>query len=77
MSFVLSIVGAVGKFFADIGSAVFKWAAAIFAYRLGKRAAQQDAAEDALEVKDEQLKHAARRPRDRSDVIDRMRDDDL
>ena len=77
MTFVLGIIGSIGKFFADVAGAALKWAGVFLAFRVGKRKAQQEAAAKNLEVKDEQLKHAARRPRDRSDIIERMRDNEL
>jgi hypothetical protein len=73
MSWIISVAGSIGKFFADIGSAIWKWAAAIFAYRLGKRAAQQDAAEDAVEVKDKQLEIMSKPDAHRDALLRRMR----
>jgi hypothetical protein len=73
ISFIVGIVGSIGKFFADVASAVFKWATAIFAYRLGQRRERQKRAEELNEVKDEQLEIISKPDADRRTLLDRMR----
>ena len=63
----------VGGLFTSALSALAKYLGYIFAYRLGKRAAQQDQLEHDAEVKDEQLDIAARSPKHRRGLLDRMR----
>lgn len=57
--------------------ALYRWAAVIFAYRLGIRRERQKNAENANEVKDKQLEDAARPSRHRDELITRMRDGKL
>ena len=76
----LAITGAVAKiggFIADLASAALKWMGVIFAYKLGKKNERAKQTEKTSEIQQEQLDVASRRPRDRSDIIDRMRDNDL
>jgi hypothetical protein len=63
---------ALGAVMGWLGSAV-QWFGFFMAFRLGKRKAQQEQALNAVEIKDEQLKIAARPVEHRSDVLDRLR----
>jgi hypothetical protein len=63
---------ALGAVMGWVGSAL-QYIAIFFAYRLGKRKAQQEMANDAAEIKDEQLEIAARPVQHRNDVLDRLR----
>jgi hypothetical protein len=67
------VIGAIASF----ANAAIRWAGIFFAYRLGKRKAQQESLEDVVETKDKQLEDAARPPRSRSDVVKRMLDGEL
>jgi len=67
------ILGGIGA----ILSALAKLAAPVMAYLAGKRKAQNKALEDAKDIRDEQVEIGARRPRDRSDILDRMFDKDF
>lgn len=77
------------QFFGGISGQVVVWSAAIAAAlavligarRSGRNAERSDQLQDELEkseesneIKDEQLDAAARRPRDRDELADRMRD---
>jgi len=76
----IAITGAlakIGGFFADLASAALKWMGVIFAYKLSKKNEQARQTEKTAEIQQEQLDVASRRPRDRSDIIDRMRNDKL
>jgi hypothetical protein len=72
MSAILGIASSIFKFFTGMLDVALKWASIFFAYRLGKRKAQQEALERAVEVKDEQLKIGNRPPLHRDELIARM-----
>ena len=63
----------VGGLFGSLISAVAKYTAIFFAYRLGKRKAQQEQLKRNVEIKDEQLDIAARAPKHRRTLLERMR----
>lgn len=60
------VTGAVDTFMKNIGL--------YFAYRLGKRKAEAEANEEALEKKDEQMQVLQRPARHRSTLLERMRE---
>ena len=62
----------IGSSLASLFGDLFRWVIAIGAYRLGRRAVKQEIAEDAVEVKDDQLKIAARPAAHRSSILERM-----
>lgn len=50
---------------------------ALFAYLAGRRGERARAAEQTSRIHDEQLRHAADRPRDRAELVERLRSDGL
>lgn len=47
---------------------------ALIAWVLGRQGAQKDRAEDDAKIKDKQLEEANKRPRTKSELVDRLRD---
>ena len=73
MSWILTGVKAVTSVFTSALDALFKWTGVIGAYFLGKRKAQADMNEEALEIKDEQMEISSRPERHRDTLLERMR----
>ena len=73
MTWLLTGVKAVVSVFTSALDALFKWVGVIGAYFLGKRAAQADMNEEALEIKNEQMDIASKPGLHRDTLLERMR----
>lgn len=76
-TFIVGAVAKVGGMLASLANALIKWMAVLFAFRLGKKTAEAEQSEKVAETQAEQLKDAARPPRSKSQIIERMKDGDL
>lgn len=72
-AFLGTVAAKVGSFFANLANTALKWIGIIFAYRLGKRKAEQEQMEDAIETKDEQLEIFSKPATHRRGILERMR----
>ena len=68
-----TILGAIGSFFGSLLKAAWNYAALGIAYLSGRRAAKSKQDEKNAEIKDKQSKIGAREPKDRREVLDRMK----
>jgi uncharacterized membrane protein YccC len=60
-----------------LADAAVRFAPLLLAWFAGRRAERADRLARTVEVQDEQLRHAADRPRDRRDLVERLRSDGL
>jgi hypothetical protein len=71
-TFIVGAVAKVGGMLASLANALIKWMAVLFAFRLGKRKAQQEAQEDVAEIRDEQIEILSKPDAHRDTLLKRM-----